>query len=974
MAKVQGANRIPAVALIAADGHIERCTDAFQQRHNSNSGLHKHSGQIARILNGDGDAVPVGWGDLTGKAEGVIDADGTRHVLLMLTPDESSPGASKLNALLDVPLDETPAIVWLKDLDGRYLRVNSRYTAHVGATEEQICGRTDAELSPRESIDAPRLQRVGGPLNEPLQFEYIVPAFEKRPALTVLRFAVHNRDGDAIAACSVAATPANAHIARAETARLMMIERASWLDPDDLRDELLSEWGVRELASGVGDEQMPTVPTEPPTATGPQRETTSSELAAAREHADRARAEAAQARRHAKELATEVKQSLARAARAEAEVQEARAAAQNELAEAHVQRDAAVATRDEVAAQLADMQVQLDELRREREANASELEQQLAEARADTQQTKAAAEGELAAAITERDAALAANDELASQLEAIQEQLAQLRRDREADDSELQRQLDEARAEAEQLQAAAKEELAAAHAERDAAAAGRDELVAQLLDAQEQLTERDEAQQEALQRDAAVQDELAAAIAERDAALAAKDDLARELEEAGQQLAELRRESEADETELHQQLEALRLEREQAQKHAEQREAAAQGQLSAVLAKRDSALAAKDELARQLERATQQLEELRRESEADETGLQRQLEEVRHELDHLRSEAEQRELAAQEELAAAYAERDSAVAEKDELAGNLEEERLRIASFNEESENLAEYVQELERTMASEREQKEELERFRDQAQQRLDDLETVGRASDSEQQEQILAAQAAADQARTHAAATKAEAEEARVRAEELQREVERLENEVRKLRGDVPGPISSPAIRWSPAAQRSFSASLLASSELRSGLKEAVKELGLHGGWDAVTAWILNDREALTCGAMWTATTDLSEFDTITWQTRTAASRSILADVLPASSPTWLTSIPDDAPGDPRLDKAASYGMQSAVLIPVRDGSGPLAVLELLTRTRAEEDPEVLTALEAVALQLSQFAHLLKLGAKPHWQLGRL
>ena len=45
-----------------------------------------------------------------------------------------------------------------------------------------------------------------------------------------------------------------------------------------------------------------------------------------------------------------------------------------------------------------------------------------------------------------------------------------------------------------------------------------------------------------------------------------------------------------------------------------------------------------------------------------------------------------------------------------------------------------------------------------------------------------------------------------------------------------------------------------------MRSGLKEAVRELGSHGGWDVVTAWILNDRGALGCGAMSTASSIVS------------------------------------------------------------------------------------------------------------------
>ena len=128
-----------------------------------------------------------------------------------------------------------------------------------------------------------------------------------------------------------------------------------------------------------------------------------------------------------------------------------------------------------------------------------------------------------------------------------------------------------------------------------------------------------------------------------------------------------------------------------------------------------------------------------------------------------------------------------------------------------------EYVRELERTVASEREQREALERAHEQAQLRLDDLERERRTVDSEQQDQIAAAQAAADQARTHAATTHVEVEQARERAEQLQLELERVQSELRRLRATSTEDGASSAIGWSATAQRDFSASLLSASEMK-------------------------------------------------------------------------------------------------------------------------------------------------------------
>lgn len=80
---------------------------------------------------------------------------------------------------------------------------------------------------------------------EPIEVEYTVPAYKERPPLAVVRFSIHARDGESVGVCGVAAPLAKADVARAEAARLIRIERWSFLDPESIRAELLEEWGVR---------------------------------------------------------------------------------------------------------------------------------------------------------------------------------------------------------------------------------------------------------------------------------------------------------------------------------------------------------------------------------------------------------------------------------------------------------------------------------------------------------------------------------------------------------------------------------------------------------------------------------------------------------------------------------------------------------------------------------------------------------
>ena len=93
------------------------------------------------------------------------------------------PTSSRRVRLLDEPLDESPAIVWLKDLDGRYLRVNRRYVEQLGTDAERVCGRTDAELTAAGSIEGLRLEEKDIAGREPLELEYLIDAFEERPSV-----------------------------------------------------------------------------------------------------------------------------------------------------------------------------------------------------------------------------------------------------------------------------------------------------------------------------------------------------------------------------------------------------------------------------------------------------------------------------------------------------------------------------------------------------------------------------------------------------------------------------------------------------------------------------------------------------------------------------------------------------------------------------------------------------------------------
>ncbi len=178
----------------------------------------------------------------------------------------------------------------------------------------------------------------------------------------------------------------------------------------------------------------------------------------------------------------------------------------------------------------------------------------------------------------------------------------------------------------------------------------------------------------------------------------------------------------------------------------------------------------------------------------------------------------------------------------------------------------------------------------------------------------------------------------------------------------GDAPQPPNGPGVSWQPTAKRTLAASLARESVWRNVLKETVQVLGSEGGWDTVTAWLPDESDGLGCAATWAAHRGLDRFEALTWEAGPKRDGSLLDQALQAPHLTWLTDI--DAVDDERLQTAAAHGMRSALLLPVRNGASTIGLLELLTHDSVEPDAQIALSLEASALQLGRFGHLLSLG----------
>jgi len=239
-----------AVAVLSEAGSLERATRAFVDRFDVRGGsLASCSHEVELITAGQADRLTVLLDGLEADLVAVVDRDGRRMAVLTIPTARDAADSEPVSPVLEEPLDESAAIVWLKDLDGRYLRVNRRYVEQLGTDAERVCGRTDAELTAAGSMEGLRLEETDTAGREPLELEYRIGAFEERPAFAALRFALRDGDGQPTATCSVAAPLAEVSLARSECERLMRIDRWGRLDAFAIRQELLDEWGLT-LADG----------------------------------------------------------------------------------------------------------------------------------------------------------------------------------------------------------------------------------------------------------------------------------------------------------------------------------------------------------------------------------------------------------------------------------------------------------------------------------------------------------------------------------------------------------------------------------------------------------------------------------------------------------------------------------------------------------------------------------------------------
>jgi PAS domain S-box-containing protein len=108
-------------------------------------------------------------------------------------------------AQLRAILDHSAAVVFVKDLEGRYLRVNRQYEVLRGVTEAEVKGKNDYDLYAKEIADAVRAndQEVIA-ADMPLQFEEQVAFADGVRDFIAVKFPLRDESGRPYAVCGIA--------------------------------------------------------------------------------------------------------------------------------------------------------------------------------------------------------------------------------------------------------------------------------------------------------------------------------------------------------------------------------------------------------------------------------------------------------------------------------------------------------------------------------------------------------------------------------------------------------------------------------------------------------------------------------------------------------------------------------------------------------------------------------------------------
>jgi PAS domain S-box-containing protein len=167
-------------------------------------------------------AAAVGAGDLTVRAEGFAQDEigtvaaafngmtGQLRALVVSLEDRATERARAEQALrtsqqlLESIIDASPAVIYVKDLQGRFLLVNQRFAVVFRVAKDSVLGKTDHDLFPRELADAFRaFDRRVLAADQTLEAEETAPHEDGLHTYLSIKCPLHDVSGKTYAVCGI---------------------------------------------------------------------------------------------------------------------------------------------------------------------------------------------------------------------------------------------------------------------------------------------------------------------------------------------------------------------------------------------------------------------------------------------------------------------------------------------------------------------------------------------------------------------------------------------------------------------------------------------------------------------------------------------------------------------------------------------------------------------------------------------------
>lgn len=106
--------------------------------------------------------------------------------------------------LLKAILNNSTAIVYIKDLEGTYLLINHYFESLFHITKQQIVGKTDFDIFPKEKAETLRVNHLKTLLNDsPLSIEEVFLKDDRQHTYISLKFPLYNSEGIAYAVATI---------------------------------------------------------------------------------------------------------------------------------------------------------------------------------------------------------------------------------------------------------------------------------------------------------------------------------------------------------------------------------------------------------------------------------------------------------------------------------------------------------------------------------------------------------------------------------------------------------------------------------------------------------------------------------------------------------------------------------------------------------------------------------------------------